>query len=189
MCICVFCRRGKIRRRRKNILYRKSLWLSIGASVWVKTYFLGRTQLSFQFGAAGSENVGMQLETDYLCCRLAAVPYLWCSEYDLSINLSVTESLLFPLKLVAISQLSKPWGLGTPGWLSGWASAFGSGHDPRVLGSSPTLGSCMEPACPSACVSASLSVSRWMNQWMNEWMNEILKKIKNKPEDSLGLEK
>jgi len=35
----------------------------------------------------------------------------------------------------------------------GSASAFGSGHDPRVLGSSPTSGSLLrgEPASPSAC--------------------------------------
>ena len=39
---------------------------------------------------------------------------------------------------------------GTPGWLSGWASAFGSGHDPG-LGLSPTSGSLREAA--SACAS------------------------------------
>ena len=43
-------------------------------------------------------------------------------------------------------------GIGTPGWLSGWASASGSGHDARVLGSSPTSDSSMEPASPSACL-------------------------------------
>ena len=49
---------------------------------------------------------------------------------------------------------------GTPGWLSGWMSAFGSGCDPGVLGSRPTSGSwCMEPASPSAYVSASVCVS------------------------------
>ena len=31
--------------------------------------------------------------------------------------------------------------LGAPGWRSRWASAFGSGRDPGVLGSSPTSGS------------------------------------------------
>ena len=46
-----------------------------------------------------------------------------------------------------------------PGWLSGQVSAFGSGHDPTVLGSSPTSGSCREPTFPSACVSASFCVS------------------------------
>ena len=30
---------------------------------------------------------------------------------------------------------------GAPGWLSGWASAFRSGREPRVLGLSPALGS------------------------------------------------
>ena len=30
---------------------------------------------------------------------------------------------------------------GVPGWLSSWAAAFGSGHDPGVLGSSPASGS------------------------------------------------
>ena len=38
-------------------------------------------------------------------------------------------------------------------------SAFGSGHDPGVLGSSPTSGFLREPASPSAYVSASLTVS------------------------------
>jgi len=47
---------------------------------------------------------------------------------------------------------------GAPGWLSRQASAFGSGHVPRVLGSSPASGSLLggKPASPSptppACV-------------------------------------
>ena len=47
-------------------------------------------------------------------------------------------------------------------WVAQWvkASAFGSGHDPRVLGSSPTSGSLLsrEPASlpRSACLSAYL---------------------------------
>ena len=49
--------------------------------------------------------------------------------------------------------------VGAPGWLSGWASAFRSGHDPKVLGLSPNQTPCREPASPSACVSASLSLS------------------------------
>ena len=39
-----------------------------------------------------------------------------------------------------------------------FSAAFGPGLDPGVPGSSPTLGSSMEPASPSACVSASLSL-------------------------------
>ena len=41
-------------------------------------------------------------------------------------------------------------------WVAQWvkASAFSSGHDPRVLGSSPVLGSLLsrEPASPSLCL-------------------------------------
>ena len=47
-----------------------------------------------------------------------------------------------------------------PGWLSGWASAFHSGHDPRVLGWSPTSGStqgaCFSPLPMSLPLSGSL---------------------------------
>ena len=46
-------------------------------------------------------------------------------------------------------------------WVAQWfkASAFSSGQDPRVLGSSPTLGSLLsgEPASPSLSLPASLS--------------------------------
>ena len=48
---------------------------------------------------------------------------------------------------------------GTPGWLSSWASVFGSGRDPGILGLSPSWAPCEETAPPSAFVSASLSVS------------------------------
>ena len=47
---------------------------------------------------------------------------------------------------------------GIPGWLSGWASAFGSGCDPTVPGLSPISAPCLEPASPSACVSEPLSL-------------------------------
>ena len=47
---------------------------------------------------------------------------------------------------------------GAPGWLRGWASAFGSGCDPGVLGSSSTSGS-LWGACFSLCLSLPLSVS------------------------------
>ena len=46
---------------------------------------------------------------------------------------------------------------GAPGWLSGWASAFGSGRDPKVLGLSPTLGS-LRGACFSLCLSLCLTL-------------------------------
>ena len=63
-----------------------------------------------------------------------------------------------------------------PGWFSGWASAFGSGCDPRVLGLNPTLGSCREPDSPSSCVSASLCVSL-----MNKRVKSSFKKKKKIP--------
>ena len=47
---------------------------------------------------------------------------------------------------------------GAPGWLSGWASAFGSGHDPRVLGSSP-IWAPPQGACFSLCLWLGLSLS------------------------------
>ena len=42
--------------------------------------------------------------------------------------------------------------IGVPRWLSWLRSCFGSGHDLRVLGLSPLLGSLLsrESACPSA---------------------------------------
>ena len=57
---------------------------------------------------------------------------------------------------------------GAPGWLSNWASAFSSGRDPGVLGSSPTSGS-LHGACFSLCLCVRLS-------WINK--NKILKKKK-----------
>ena len=55
-------------------------------------------------------------------------------------------------------RMSKIYKDGGPGWLSHYVSAFSSGHEPRVLGSSPTWGSLLsrKPAFPShtplACV-------------------------------------
>ena len=52
------------------------------------------------------------------------------------------------LCLGILSKVSVFW---TPGWLSCWASAFGSGHDPGISGSSPTLVS-SRGACFSLCL-------------------------------------
>ena len=57
-----------------------------------------------------------------------------------------------------------------PGWLSGWTSAFGSGLDPMVLGSSPTSGS-LHGACFSFCLHLYLSL-----HVSHEQINKILKK-------------
>ena len=63
-----------------------------------------------------------------------------------------------------------------PGWLSGWASAFSSGCDPRVLGLSPKSGS-LERACFSLrlCFFLSLCVS-------HEQINKIFFFLKKKKE-------
>ena len=75
----------------------------------------------------------------------------------------------FPLPQ-SLGQLTEPWS-----WEDSWVaqqlgSAFSSGHDPRVPGSSPTQTPRREPALPSACVFASVCL-----------MNKIfyLKKKKN----------
>ena len=58
--------------------------------------------------------------------------------------------------------------MGAPGWLSSWASAFGSavgrlplaeGVIPGSWDRIPHRAPCREPASPSACVSPSLYVS------------------------------
>ena len=54
--------------------------------------------------------------------------------------------------------------LGAPAWFSGWASAFGSGRDPWVLGLSPATGS-PQGACLSLCLCLCLSLSlSWINK-------------------------
>ena len=52
---------------------------------------------------------------------------------------------------------------GTSRWLSGWSSAFGSGHDLRVLGLSPTSGSLRR-----ACFSLSLCLCLLSVSLMNK---------------------
>ena len=57
------------------------------------------------------------------------------------------------------SNYTKGYFLGTTGWLSGRASAFGPGRDPGVQGSSPISGS-QRGACFSClCFCLSLCVS------------------------------
>jgi len=66
------------------------------------------------------------------------------------------------------------------GWLLGASvgevSAFSSGHDPRVLGPSPALGSLLsgEPASPSP----SAPPPACALSWSLKWINKIFKKVK-----------
>ena len=81
------------------------------------------------------------------------------------------QSILVFLKFILYREMKtlflkiQIWGI--LGWLSGWASAFSSDCDPRVLGSSPTSGSPQE-ACFSLCLSLPLS-----------WINKIFKNFSN----------
>ena len=60
-----------------------------------------------------------------------------------------------------------------PGWRSGWAPAFSSGHDPEIRDRIPHQAPCKEPPSPSACVFASLSLSECVS---HEKINKSLKK-------------
>ena len=60
------------------------------------------------------------------------------------------------MTLIKSRQQNLTWGA----WVAQWvkASAFGSGHDPEVLGSSPELGSLLSGEPASLSLSACLSV-------------------------------
>ena len=78
----------------------------------------------------------------------------------IALPFGVTLSITFIYHRIQLYLLSRIENIfsGMPGWLSGWASAFGSGHDPRGLGSSPTWGT-PQGACFSLCLCLYLSVS------------------------------
>ena len=84
--------------------------------------------------------------------------HLWGAQHSVHtcLTLCCTPETKLPLCVNCTSNLKK--GGGAHGWLHGLASAFSSGCDPGVLGSSATSGK-GEPASPSTYVSASLSVS------------------------------
>lgn len=103
-------------RERERLFYTEKFHMIASYWSWhisLKAHFMGKIESSLKFGAARGENVGMQLETERLFVpKACSCTYLWCDEYNLIINLSVTENLLPFLKLVTtIYWLSKPWGL------------------------------------------------------------------------------
>ena len=57
----------------------------------------------------------------------------------------------------------KIFSIGTPGWLSSWASAFGSGRDPRIESHSGSLHGACFFLCLCLCLSLSLCLS-WINK-------------------------
>ena len=74
---------------------------------------------------------------------------------ELRLDKAVTKK---PISMKAFPPRSKNiWGIGMPGWLSGWASAFGSGCDPGVLGIESHIGS-PQGTCFSLCLCLYLSL-------------------------------
>ena len=73
------------------------------------------------------------------------------SEKDLEGCLPVSPSIKWLWWQVLWHFFIKNPAQGAPGWLSGRASAFGTRHDPGVLGSSPMSGS-PQGACFSLCL-------------------------------------
>ena len=76
---------------------------------------------------------------------------LWPPGTEMSSNLNELGSRF-------ILKVSR--GEGAPGWLSSQASAFGSGRDPEVLGSSSSSGSPQGAHLSSTYVSASVSLMK-----------------------------
>ena len=75
------------------------------------------------------------------------------------------------------------WGAGVAQWVK--ASAFSSGYDPRVLGSSPALGSLLswEPApCPTPALCLPLCLLVISVYQINKIFKKYIKKIKVKDE-------
>ena len=66
---------------------------------------------------------------------------------------------------------------GTPGWLHGGTSAFGSGRDPGVPGSSPTSGSLFSRESAPSALACAVSLTIYLYLFLS---NKIFKKIKIK---------
>ena len=67
------------------------------------------------------------------------------------------------------------------GGSDGYASAFCSGHDPEVLGSSPTSGSLLSGVFASLSLSLPLpSLMFFLSSFCLKWINTIFKKRQNK---------
>ena len=78
------------------------------------------------------------------------------------------HSIQFSITKLATLEILLLWDT----WLAQWLStAFGSGHDPRVLGSSPTSPS-LQGACFSLCLCLCLSLCI-----SHVYINKILKNI------------
>ena len=121
---------------------------------------------------------------DWIITKLAAGSWLLATmldDKDKTCPLTCCCLLLF---LTQKKKKKKKTLLGAPEWLSWLSICLGSGHDPRVLGSAPRLGSLLseEPASSSLWCSPCLcSLSLFLCQ-----INKIFKrKEKRKRQDSV----
>ena len=128
------------------------------------------TATSWGQKAVGSGQRGQRLGTDPLLESILYVFYFWtCQSITygkinwkccISNNLEGREDnvLWKTVKWLHMCLLTlKMLHVGIPGWLSGWASAFGSGCDPGVRGLSPASGS-LQGACFFLCLCLCLSL-------------------------------
>ena len=134
--------------------------------VWIFNFFLihisGKWRKHCSAGKIMEENVFISLrvfpKNIEKCFDICLEIFLQLGFLDLYITFHITN---YKKKNFKINN-SKNWKQ-TPGWLSGWVSAFGSGHDPGVLGSSPNQAPCMEPASHSVSLPFSLCLS-WIKR-------------------------
>ena len=144
---------------------RKELACILFSLLWAKWRNAFRSQRENNFFS--SEKLFFLSFSKYLLilyCMPDTIQYSWDSS-DEQTRIPALEKLIFLQRetghtpWTAVNSRSTRrrrviWKIGkwkTPGWLSGWTSAFGSGHVPRVLPSSPTLGS-PQGACFSLCL-------------------------------------
>ena len=78
----------------------------------------------------------------------------------------MAETLAPPVKMPALSlqvmsevRSTAQSRAGAPGWLSGWVSDFGSGHNLRIRESEPSVGLCADSSKPGACFGFCVSLS------------------------------
>ena len=122
-------------------------WSPLGG--WLHIYELIQPLLCVQRGLVRRQ------KWRRLCC-------MWEIQKHKTISLGAREC--FPWRredtkgyMEAVFHRFEKFSSGTPEWFSGWVPAFGSGHDPGVLGLSPASGS-LQGACFSLCLCLCLSL-------------------------------
>ena len=142
-------------------------WLHIQLPIWIQEHPLENPQESYFSCLSSRPRLYGHISERYM--------YIRCfTSYSHAFHAD-----LLPMEILDIpkhlSQFAWDWGgfwdkitfktkqTRAPGVFSGWASAFRSGHDPGVLGSSPTSGSPWGTFSLCLCLCLSLSL---MNRWI-----------------------